>query len=221
MEIDLEGLKITDYFQRGTAVKTQTENSIEWVPNVVFDTYSNKNEIGVIFDERYSKVVIFAGDSIKLNYPVGKTQYFMETSVTGIRVEAVKIMTLRIKSIKQIPNLREHERYSINYAAEVYSFSEVEKRFASITNISLSGLGFVSKYSYFIGDKISISIAISDASFEIEGEIVRCNETVKGDEYGIKFIRQDDKIKAELKSLIESIKEREDSLSRIVGFNIY
>jgi len=46
---------------------------------------------------------------------------------------------------------------------------------------------------------------------------VRYNETVKGTEYGVKFVRQDDEAREELRSLIDDIKEREDRLSRIVG----
>lgn len=90
----------------------------------------------------------------------------------------------------------------------------------AITNISLWGLGFISRQSYFVGDTVKISLLLPGDSFEIDAEIVRGNDTIKGIEYGVKFVCQDNKIKEELKLLIENIKEREDILSRIVGINI-
>ena len=49
--------------------------------------------------------------------------------------------------------------------------------------------------------------------------ISKVNDTIKGIEYGVKFVSQDNKIKEELKLLIENIKEREDMLSRIMRIN--
>jgi len=213
----MENFKITDFFQRGTAVKTQIQNSIDWIPNVVFDTYSGKNEVGIIFDDRYKNFVILEKDIIKLNYAVGKVQYFMEAYVTGIKLEAVRIMTLKIVSIKKIPNLRKDERYSVNYGANISSLRDTERNFVVITNISLSGLAFISRKTFFVSDVVNVSILLPAGSFYISAEIVRCNETVKGTEYGVKFVRQDDEAREELRSLIEDIKEREDRLSRIVG----
>ena len=60
---------------------------------------------------------------------------------------------------------------------------------------------------------------LPSSSFVVDGEIVRCSETIKGTEYGVSFIRHDDEAIEELSNLINDIKEREDRLSRIVGFN--
>ena len=118
----MEEIIITDYFQRGCPVKTQLLNSINWIPNVIFDTYSKSDEIGVIFDDRYSDYVIFVGDTIKLNYIDGDVQYYFDTCVTSIRLEAMQIMTLKIISMKQTPNRRKYERYSVNYGANILSY---------------------------------------------------------------------------------------------------
>lgn len=216
----MEDIKITDFLQRGTPVKTQLPNSINWIPNVVFDTYSNKNEVGVIFDDRYNGSVIFEGDSIKLNFVDGKVQYFMETVVSSIRLEAVQIMALKILSISKMPNLRKYERYSVNYGANISGFDEPGGVFGVVTNISLSGLAFITRQMFLVGEVVKISILVPAGSFYVDAEIVRCNETVKGIEYGVQFIRQDDEAKSEINKLIEEIKEREDRLSRIAGFNI-
>jgi len=78
-------------------------------------------------------------------------------------------------------------------------------------------LAFISRKTFFVGDVINISILLPAGSFYISAKIVRYNETVKGTEYGVKFVRQDDEAREELRSLIDDIKEREDRLSRIVG----
>jgi len=213
----MKNFKIADFFQRGTAVKTQIQNSIDWIPNVVFDTYSGKNEVGIIFDDRYKNFVILVNDTIKLNYAVGKVQYLMEACVTGIRVEAVRVMTLKIVSVKKIPNLRKDERYSVNYGANILSLEDMESDFVVITNISLSGLAFISRKTFLPGYVVNISILLPADRFSVTAEIVRSNETVKGIEYGVQFMRQDDEAREDLRKLIEDIKEREDRLSRIVG----
>ena len=216
----MEELKITDFLQRGSAVKTQLPNSISWIPNVVFDTYSNKDEVGVIFDDRYNGSVIFVGDEIKLNYVEGNVQYFMETCVTSIRLEAVQIMALKVLSIKKMPNLRKHERYSVNYGCNIYSFESPEGVFGVVTNISLSGLAFITRDTIFPGTVINISILLPAGSFVVDAEVVRYNDTVKGTEYGVRFVRQDAEARDEINKLIEDIKEREDRLSHIVGMGI-
>ncbi|MBE5813320.1 MAG: PilZ domain-containing protein [Clostridiales bacterium] len=212
----MEGFKITDILQRGSAVKTQLPNSINWIPNVVFDTYSDKDEVGVIFDNRYDNFVIFVGDEIKLNYADGNVQYSMETTITSIRLEAVRIMTLKINSIKKIPNLRRYERYSVNYGANIFSFENPDGIFGVITNISLCGVAFITRDTFLEDDVVSISILFPSSRFIVDARIIRHNETEKGIEYGAEFIRQDENAKDELNRVLEDIKEREDRLSRIV-----
>lgn len=212
----MEGFKVTDILQRGSAVKTQLPNSINWIPNVVFDTYSNKDEVGVIFDSRYDNFVIFVGDEIKLNFADGNIQYTMETTITSIRLEAVRIMTLKINSVSKMPNLRKYERYSVNYGANIFSFGNPDGVFGVVTNISLCGIGFITRDTYLEGDVVSISILFPSSRFIIDAKIIRHNETEKGIEYGAAFIRQDDEAKEALNRVLEDIKEREDRLSRIV-----
>jgi len=216
----MEEFIVADIMQRGCPLKTQLSNSINWIPNVVFDTYSNKNEFGIIFDDRYSNFVIFIGDTIKVNFVDGTVQYFLETIVTSIRLEAMRIITLKIASVKKIPNLRKYERYSVNYGANIYYSIDTDGVLGIVTNISLAGLGFLSKYTFFVGEVVHISILLPSRSFVLDAEIVRYNETSKGVEYGVVFVNQDKETKATLAQVIEEIKEREDRLSRIAGMDM-
>ena len=117
-------------------------------------------------------------------------------------------------------NLRKDERYSVNYGATVSSFNSPDGVFSVVTNISISGLGFITRQTFLVGDIVKISILLPASSFVVDAEIVRTSETVKGTEYGVSFIRNDEEALVELTNLIENIKEREDRLSRIAGFNI-
>lgn len=216
----MEDIKITDFLRKESSLKTQVQDSIEWVPNVVVDLHEESQEIDLIFDERYSSSLILVGDAVKLNYVEDKVQYIVDTWITGIRIEPMKVMTVKVVSIKKMSNLRKDERYSVNYGVNVNSFENPEGTFGVVTNISISGLGFIARQAFFIGEMVTLSILLPGKRFIIDGEIVRYSETVKGIEYGVSFIRNDEEAEKELINLIEDIKEREDRLSRIVGFNV-
>jgi hypothetical protein len=117
-------------------------------------------------------------------------------------------------------NLRKDERYSVNYGAKICCFENPTGIFGVITNISLSGLGFIARQEFLMGEIVNISIFLPSSSFVIDAEIVRTAENPKGREYGVTFVRHDEEALTELNKLIEDIKEREDRLSHIVGFNM-
>lgn len=216
----MEIIEITDFLQKESAVKTQLQDSIEWIPNVVIDLHPETEEIDLLYDDRYGSNLILVGDAIKLNYIDDKIQYMVDAWITGIRIEPAKIMTLKVVSIKKMANLRKDERYSVNYGATISSFDSPEGTFGVVTNISISGLGFIARQTFLVGDIVKISIHLPSSSFIVDAEIVRSSETIKGTEYGVSFMRHDEEALEELTALIEDIKEREDRLSRIVGFNI-
>ena len=216
----MEEIRISDILQRGSALKTQVQNSIDWIPNVVLDMYLDTNEMALIYDDRYTGNLVLVGDAIKLNYVDGDVQYMIETWITSIRIEPVRLMTVKIVSIKKMNNLRKAERYSVNYGAKITCFENPDGVFGVITNISIYGLGFVARQTFMVGEVINISIMLPSSCFIIDGEIVRTGENIKGTEYGVSFIRNDEEAIEELNKLIEDIKEREDRLSHIVGFNM-
>lgn len=220
MEVIMEEIKITDFLHKESAVKTQLQDSIEWIPNVTVDLHPDSQEIELVFDDRYSGSLVLVGDAIKVNYVDDKVQYMVDAWITGIRIDPIKVMTLKVVSIKKMANLRKDERYSVNYGATISSFDSPEGIFGVVTNISISGLGFIVRQTFLVGDIVRISIHLPSSSFIVDAEIMRTSETVKGTEYGVSFVRHDEEAIEELTNLIEDIKEREDRLSRIVGFNI-
>lgn len=215
----MEEIEISDFLARGRAIKTQIQDSIEWIPNVVVNMYPDSKEIELVYDERYSGNLVLVGDAIKLNYIEETVQYMIDAWITSIRMTEEKIMSVKVVSVKKMANLRKDERYSVNYGVNITSFDNPEGVFGVVTNISISGLGFIARQTFLPGDVINLSIMLPSSSFVVDGEIVRCSETIKGTEYGVSFIRHDDEAIEELANLINDIKEREDRLSRIVGFN--
>ena len=129
-------------------------------------------------------------------------QYIVDTWITGIRIEPAKIMTLKVVSIKKMANLRKDERYSVNYGATISSFDSPEGTFGVVTNISISGLGFIARQTFLVGDIVKISIHLPSSSFIVDAEIVRSSETVKGTEYGVSFMRHDEEVLEEDVSLV-------------------
>ena len=216
----MEDIKISDFLRRGTILKTQVQDSIEWVANAVIDMYSDTDEMALIYDERYSGNLVLVGDAIKINYVEGETQYFIEAWINNIQLEPVKLMMLKIVSIKKLNNLRKDERFSVNYAAKIAGYGNPNGVFGVITNLSISGLAFITRSPFFVGETVNISIFLPAKSFFVDAEIVRVNETAKGSEYGVRFVRNDDVAIEELEGLIDDIKEREDRLSHIMGFEM-
>jgi hypothetical protein len=215
----MENIKISDFLSKGCMIKTQVSDGMEWITNVVYNLYEDTEEIEIGYDDGYLNNLVMLGDAIKITYTQEAFEYIVETWITGIRIEPVKIMTVKVVSIKKVNNFRKDERYSVNYAATVQSFDEIEGVFGVVINISISGLAFVCRNNFMMGDTIRLSILLPASSFVIDAEIVRTNETPKGTEYGVRFLREDIGAKEEILKLIENIKEREDRLSRIVGFN--
>lgn len=215
----MEEIEISDFLARGRGIKTQVQDSIEWIPNAVVNMYPDTKEIELVYDDRYNGNLVLVGDAIKLNYIEEKVQYMIDAWITSIRMTPEKIMSVKVVSVKKMANLRKDERYSVNYGVNITSFDNPEGVFGVVTNISISGLGFIARQTFLSGDVINLSIMLPSSSFVVDGEIVRCSETIKGTEYGVSFIRHDDEAIEELSNLINDIKEREDRLSRIVGFN--
>ena len=215
----MQRIKITDEFSHGCTVKTQIQDSTEWISNVVINIYPDTEEIDVLFDDRYKNMLILVGDAIKVNYLKDEQQYLMETWVTAIKSGQENVMTLKIISTKKMANTRREERYSVNYGAHIASFEKPEGAFGVITNISLIGIGFIIRETFGIGEIVNIAIYLPSKIFEIDAEIVRYSDAERGIEYGASFIKKDEDEMAALEKLIEDIKEREDRLSRIVGFD--
>ena len=101
----MEEIKITDFLEKESAIKTQLQDSIDWIPNVVVDLHEDSQEIDLIYDDRYSSSLILVGDAIKLNYVDDRIQYMVDTWITGIRIDPVKVLTVKVVSIKKMANL--------------------------------------------------------------------------------------------------------------------
>ena len=74
---------------------------------------------------------------------------------------------------------------------------------------------------FVVGEMVRLSIMLPASTFTIDAEIMRVTDSDKGNEYGVRFLRTDDEAMRDIKQLIEDIKEREDRLSRIVGFRLF
>ena len=216
----MEEIKVNELLHRGSQIKTQVQDSRDWIPNTIVNVYEVTDEIEIIFDDRYLNELILVGDAMKITYREEEWEYIIDAWVTGIKVEPTKIITLKTVNIKKISNLRKDERYSVNYGAIIYGINADEGTFGVITNISISGLGFVTRENFVVGELIGISIMLPSSSFNIDAEIVRSASSAKGMEYGVRFVREDEQATNEIIALINDLKEREDRLSHIVGFNI-
>jgi len=216
----MEEIKINELLHRGSKIKTQVQDSREWISNTIVNVYEVTDEVEIIFDDRYLDELILVGDAMKITYKEDEWEYIIDAWITGIKVEPNKFITLKIVSVKKISNLRKDERYSVNYGAVIYGINSDEGTFGVVTNISVSGLGFVTRGGFVVGELIRISIILPSSSFDIDAEIVRSASSTKGMEYGVRFIREDEQATDEIIALINDLKEREDRLSHIVGFNI-
>jgi len=216
----MENVQLKDFLKVNSIVKTSFPKSTDCIVNMVTDVEFEKNEIEVKFDERYVAALTMVGDELIVSQTLDGFEYVINTTIIQIRIEPTKSMVLQVNSINRYANLRKDERYSVNYGVTIRSFSEESGIFGVVVNISVSGLAFVCRNTFLVGETVKLSILLPGSKFLIDGEIVRVSDTSKGNEYGVRFLREDEEAIREVKDLIENIKEREDRLSRIVGFNI-
>ena len=217
----MENIKLSDFLERESLVKTKLGKSEEWIPNIANKIYIETNELEIVLDERYLSSLVMVGDDIQVTQTIDGYEYIIDAVITQIKIEPTRTMLLKVNNIKKIENLRKDERYSVNYATTIQSFSEEEGTFGVVVNISVSGLAFVCRNNFMPGEMVRLSIMLPSSTFNIDAEIVRVNETSKGNEYGVRFLRTDEDAVLDIKRLIEDIKEREDRLSRIVGFKLF
>ncbi len=213
-------IRLDDFLYNDDIVKTNLEKSNDWIANIAYKVFSEDEEFEIAFDDRYLNSLVMVGDKMKVTKTFEGFEYIIDAVITQIRIEPTKTMLLRVEEINKVQNLRKDERFSVNYATTIQSFSELDGVFGVVINISVSGLAFVCKQDFAIGEVVRLSIMLPSSSFMIDAEIMRISDSNVGNEYGVRFLRSDEDAIKDVEKLIEDIKEREDRLSRIVGFNI-
>lgn len=213
--------RLSDFLIEGSTVKSKLGKSSEWVPNVIDKVYFDINELKIALDSRYLANLIMVGDSMQLTQTIDGFEYIMDCIITQIHIEPTRAIRLRVDNVKKVQNFRKDERYSVNYATTIQSFSEETGVFGVVVNISISGLAFVCRNNFMPGEMVRLSIMLPASTFNIDAEIMRVSDTDKGNEYGVRFLRTDEEAIRDIEKLIEDIKEREDRLSRIVGFRLF
>lgn len=212
--------RLADFLNNDDIIKTNLEKSSEWIQNIAYKVFSDENEIEIAFDDRYLSSLVMVGDKMKITRTLDGFEYIIDAIITQIRIEPTRTMLLRVENINKVQNLRKDERYSVNYAVTIQSFSELDGVFGVVVNISVSGLAFVCKQNFIVGEVVRLSIMLPSSTFMIDAEVMRISDSSVGSEYGVRFLRTDEEAIEDIKRLIDNIKEREDRLSRIVGFNI-
>lgn len=213
--------QLTDFLIEKSLIKTKLSKANDWIPNIVHKILDNGNEIEIALDERYLSSLVMVGDDIQVTQTIEGYEYIIDCTITQISIEPKRVILLRVNNIRKVRNFRKDERYSVNYATTIQSFSEEDGVFGVVVNISISGLAFVCRNTFLPGEMVRLSIMLPSSTFTIDAEIMRVSDSDKGNEYGVRFLRTDDDAIRDIKKLIEDIKEREDRLSRIVGFRLF
>lgn len=217
----MENIKLSDFLKQEDILKTKLEKGNDWIPNIAYKIFDNIDELEIALDDRYLSSLVMVGDNIQLTKTYDGYEFIINAVIVQIKIEPTRTMLLRVENIKKVENLRRDERYSVNYATTIQSFSEEDGVFGVVVNISVSGLAFVCRNNFVPGEIVRLSIMLPASTFSIDAEIMRVTDTDRGYEYGVKFLRTDHEAVTDIQQLIEDIKEREDRLSRIVGFRLF
>ena len=213
--------RLSSFLVEGSTIKSKLDKATEWIPNIAHKIDFNKNEIEIALDERYISDLVMVGDKMRLTQTVEGYEYIIDCTIIQIRIEPERVIQLRVNDISKTKNLRKDERFSVNYATTIQSFSEEGGVFGVVVDISVSGLAFVCRNNFVPGEMVRLSIMLPSSTFTIDAEIMRVTDGTKGNEYGVRFLRTDEEAIRDIKKLIEDIKEREDRLSHIVGFKMF
>lgn len=217
----MENIKLSDFLKQEDILKTKLDKGNDWIPNIAYKIFNDIDELEIALDDRYLSSLVMVGDNIQLTKTYEGYEYIVNAIIVQIKIEPTRTMLLRVENIKKVENLRRDERYSVSYATTVQSFSEENGVFGVVVNISVSGLAFVCRNNFVPGEMVRLSIMLPASTFSIDAEIMRVTDTNRGYEYGVRFLRTDDEAVNDIQQLIEDIREREDRLSRIVGFRVF
>ena len=137
--------------KEGVVVYTRLSSSNIWHQNIVYKVENNSVSIALI--PGYLENIIMPGQNITIKLTNEDMEYLFIGSISDIRPQFPSLVTVDVKSVKDLKNCRVFPRYDIYVAAKIKSENSEEEHFAIIHDISLTGMAFYSKSNFSIANE--------------------------------------------------------------------
>lgn len=190
-----------------TILKTKHTDSYDWVTTIVKGMFNDYIEIEQV--EEYLGKVLMIGDKIICKYENDNFIYNLETTVYNIKI-ASRSVVLLIHFSNKVKSTRKDSRLDVYLSAGYTIAGSHGETYSIITNISKSGIGFISKGKLELNEIVELVIYVSFSKIitslcEIKWVKTEENKFI----YGTKLLEMDNISKKLFKNLISHIVRHE------------
>ncbi|MFZ5987495.1 MAG: PilZ domain-containing protein [Bacillota bacterium] len=175
--------------------------------SVVFQ--AGNDTVTLKLTREFSAYNLFEGDPIVLGFQVGNEIYISECIIHVINLKE-GIVEVKIDNTEFITDKRVYERFPVSLYADVRSDSSRKRSVCFIKNLSLEGLGIVSKDEFTEGQEIELDIYIDKRVLPLTGVVTRKKSVMSSYEYGLKIFYKDFNTKNSLKLHLKILKDEQE-----------
>jgi hypothetical protein len=146
------------------------------------------------------------GDFISVRFSYSENEYVLDGQVTDIDIYNEYSISIFVNNINIYKNRRNHYRYYAKLGANLKVNQSEKGTYSIVTNISLSGIGLISKADINVGSPILLDLFLSSKNIiPIKGSIVRKKALNYGYEYGIAISNISSEIQKKLETLLDRL----------------
>lgn len=205
-EIPLESLG--DLLKSGDLVGVKINPQAEWLNDFIEDVMPGVGVLSVKLISEFINNDVMVDDTILCRLIKEDIEYIFDCKVDDVGIIHPQKMMFEVVKIRKFDNSRNSKRYTVNLCGRVVYNDSEKTAFATVKNISRTGVSIVCREEIGINEEVDIDIVLwKEEVLSIEGRIVRMYKTGSNYKYGI-LIENSDKRNQNL--LNEFIDELED-----------
>lgn len=206
-EITLD--RLHEILDKGSIVAVKVRPEGEWINDTIEDVLYDAT-LAITLKEEFISQDIMVDDAIECRIIRGNLVYILDGIVNDVGIiYPLKIM-IKLTKIKGYGNARDSKRYTINLCGRMTYANHEKSTFATIKNISRTGISITCRQSIEIGEEIDVDIVLKTQEvLSIEGRIVRMYKVGKNFKYGIIIENLTSKSLELLNELIDDLEDKE------------
>lgn len=187
----MNAVSVSSILHEGSVIGTKVGTNNIWYRNVVYKCESNNVWLGLTED--YIENLIMNGTRIVLKQTSEYFEYIFEGVVSNIQTEFPAQITVHITKAEEIINTRIFPRYDIYLASDIKPVWDDKNHFSIVTNISLGGIAFASKYVFDYGEECDVVIFLPEGKrVNCKGKVIRKNDKGEFIDYSMQFVDMDE-----------------------------
>lgn len=188
----------------GLLIKTKFPHNGEWITNIIESV--NNDIISVPLVESYFKKNSLIEDDIMIEFFDNEHQYNIDGRILKIDITGSQTMSIQVLNFSTYRNKRKSVRHYINMGASIKTPIE-DNLMAIVTNVSKTGICFVTKWELDLGTEITLNILLSlNEIITFKGKVVRMEPVSFGFEHAIE-LEENLEINKKISELVKKIED--------------